>query len=182
MATHYTLPNRPLSIWKSPSLDDSVFAMTISKIEVRGEETPDGTLFHFHLALVGEDGDFIRLDNAPSYTDMSCPMRGLLRVDYDGLLGAPPPEPEVFVAVVREGTDATTLCRYLLDQDKVEQYIFTDSGHGCRHWCATVLSRLADAGFVDQEIGDIFAAYEEREVQKFGDKFPMPRITGTFYD
>jgi hypothetical protein len=98
--------------------------MTISKIEVRGEETPDGTLFHFHLAPVGEDGDFIRLDNAPSYTDMSCPMRGLLRVDYDGLLGAPPPEPEVFVAVVREGTDATTLCRYLLDQDKVEQYMY----------------------------------------------------------
>ena len=59
---------------------------------------------------------------------------------------------------------------------------FTDSGHGCRHWCATALSRLADAGFVDQDISDIFVAYEEREVRKLGDKFPMPRITGTFYD
>lgn len=98
--------------------------MTISKIEVRGEETPEGTLFHFHLALVGEDGDFIRLDNAPSCTDMSCPMRGLLRVEYDGLPWAPPPEPEVFVALVREGIDAATLCRHLLDQCKVEQYMY----------------------------------------------------------
>lgn len=183
MATQtYTLPNKPLSIWKSRSLDDSVFAMTISKIEVRGEITPDGTLFHFHLALVGEDGAFIRLDNAPSYTDMSCPMRGLLRIEYNGLPWAPTPEPEVLVAPVREGTDAATLCRYLLDQHKVDQYIFTDSGHGCRHWCATALSRLADAGFVDQEISDLFVAYEEREVRKLGDKFPMPRMTGTFYD
>ena len=98
--------------------------MTISKIEVRDEETPDGSLFHFHLALVGEDGAFIRLDNAPSYTDMSCPMRGLLRVEYNGLPWTPPSEPEVFGALVREGTDAATLCRYLLDQRKVEQYMY----------------------------------------------------------
>ena len=98
--------------------------MTISKIEVRGEETPDDSLYHFHLALVGEDGAFIRLDNAPSYTDMSCPMRGLLRVEYNGLPWSLPLEPEVFVALVREGTDAATLCRYLLDERKVEQYMY----------------------------------------------------------
>lgn len=58
---------------------------------------------------------------------------------------------------------------------------FDDPGAGCRHWCATVMEKLAEEGIIEAGVNDRFEAYERKEHDEHGDAFPMPRIKGVFY-
>ena len=59
---------------------------------------------------------------------------------------------------------------------------FDVCGRGCRHWCAVLLETLAEGGFVDADVGELFRKYEQDLAEKFGEMVPMPRIVGSFYD
>ncbi|KAL5500847.1 hypothetical protein ACEPAH_9234 [Sanghuangporus vaninii] len=72
--------------------------------------------------------------------------------------------------------DGIAVIKYSLDR-----YIFTDSVQGCRHWCASVLERLAQEQLIPVGIPHEFADYEVEEHRRFGSIFPLPRIMGTFY-
>ena len=57
---------------------------------------------------------------------------------------------------------------------------FNGIAQGCRHWCATVLEKLALGGYVDSNISRAYALHEIASSQKYGEMFPMPRIKGIF--
>ncbi|KAF9473104.1 hypothetical protein BDN70DRAFT_412774 [Pholiota conissans] len=47
----------------------------------------------------------------------------------------------------------------IFDQGGLDKYTFTDAGHGCRHFCATVLSHLSSAGIIeDAGVGETSSA------------------------
>ncbi|EPQ60154.1 hypothetical protein GLOTRDRAFT_67547 [Gloeophyllum trabeum ATCC 11539] len=161
--------------------------MPVSRISVRGTETPDGEVFHFILALVApkdEHGEerCITLNNSPSYTDPNHLMRGVLVMEYHESVKSVSRALDPLDVDVRSKVTAATLCHFLFDEHHVEQYEFNENGQGCRHWCATVLEKLAEGGFVREDIGQLFQQFEKEHHAKWGSKFPMPRIVGSYYD
>ena len=57
---------------------------------------------------------------------------------------------------------------------------FTREVQGCRHWCACALEELAVGGFLDATAGRKYEQHERECAHTYGNKFPMPRIEGTF--
>ncbi|KAL5522327.1 hypothetical protein ACEPAF_2184 [Sanghuangporus sanghuang] len=186
----YTLPNRP-SIYSANTLKNypTAFSLPITYLAVAGNETADGNFFHFRLSLVSETPSdheqAVRINIQPSYTDMSCPMRGVALIEH---IMYPFSEDHgnnltPFCVPVSSGTTVATLLRIIFDKYNMDQYVrsFSDAGQGCRHWCASVLERLAREELIDRSVPQEFADYEVQENRKFGSRFPMPRIMGTFY-
>ena len=203
------LAGRTTSIYVGPNLKSHLRhnpekpgALHISSIVVVGNATPDGQFFHFHLSMVaqGEDpSDSISLNMIPTYDGNR--MYGILEVEYRGELSRVLPDAITFeVALPASKVTAATLCRCLLTTHHLDRYecvsvtlplrfSFTHSferfnldGQGCRHWCATALENLAETGFIDVDVGKKFQEFEEDEARKWGTKFPMPRIKGTFHN
>ncbi|KAL5512329.1 hypothetical protein ACEPAG_3321 [Sanghuangporus baumii] len=186
----YTLPDRP-SIYSADTLKNypTAFSLPITYLAVVGNETADGNFFHFRLSAISETPtdheQAVRINMQPSYTDMSCPMRGVALIEH---ITYPISEDHgndltPFCVQVSSGTTVATLLRIIFDKYNMDQYVrsFNDAGQGCRHWCASVLERLAQEELIDPSVPQKFADYEVQENRKFGSKFPMPRIMGTFY-
>jgi len=171
-------------------VNPELFHMPVSSVSIRGIEIPDGQVFHFILALLSPSDEqsvqcSITLNNSPSYTDLNHLMRGVLLVEYhrddaaDYLDGNTAPS---FVTPLVPGTTAATICNYLLNEHVFERYDFNENGQGCRHWCAVALHKLAEAGFVEADVGRRFEQFEKEQHAVWGPKFPMPRIRGSFYE
>ncbi|TFK51616.1 hypothetical protein OE88DRAFT_1807578 [Heliocybe sulcata] len=187
----YALPRRKTifpvgEIKANPNLFDA----PLTSISIRGTEIPDGKVFHFILALIlpaDEQGRrrSITLNNSPSYTDPNNLMRGVLLVEYhkdDDVDYVDANTAPSFVMSLSPGATAASVCNYLLTEHSFEKYDFNTDGQGCRHWCATALQKLAKAAFLDSDFETRFERWETDQNAKFGSKFPMPRITGSFYD
>ncbi|KAL5480197.1 hypothetical protein ACEPAI_1467 [Sanghuangporus weigelae] len=158
--------------------------MPISYLAVVGTPNAFGKVFHFRLYLVsrlpGAREASILIDMRPFLTG-SRSMDGIAVVKYvpyaySRNIGTMP-----FLVPATPGISAGTFLEIIFTRYSLNQYIFTDSVQGCRHWCASVLERLAQERLVPVGIPQEFADYEVEEHRRFGSKFPLPRITGTFY-
>ncbi|KZT04900.1 uncharacterized protein LAESUDRAFT_246299 [Laetiporus sulphureus 93-53] len=67
-----------------------------------------------------------------------------------------------------------------LREKGMSRFRFDETGSGCRHWCGTVLERLADVGVVDSETRDAFEVCVADQRVYNADRYPLLR-RGTFY-
>ncbi|KAL5500851.1 hypothetical protein ACEPAH_9238 [Sanghuangporus vaninii] len=179
----YTLPSRPtIYVTSSVKSKPDVFLMPVDKLAIVGTENSDGKFFHFRLSFYRESTkESVRIDMQPSYTDMSCPMRGVALIEYRKYPFSKKFGPEPFVKLLVAGETVGTLLNVIFNKHNMDQYIFNDEGQGCRHWCACVLEKLVEDQLVAHSVPQDFADYEIQEYAKFGSKFPLPRIKGNFY-
>jgi len=183
--TTYSLPNRP-TIVQTSEFKSNIGALEkpVSYIAVAGTENPDGKFFHFRLSMVQDMKRVtsFRLDMRPSYTDMAHPMRGVLLVEHKEYGTSNSPGTDDFEIKVRPGTTPAMLFETLFNENHFDKYDLSEDGAGCRHWCARVLEKFGEKGFVDAKVGDLFKQYEQAEAQKWGTMVIMPRAEGQFYN
>ncbi|KAJ3973170.1 hypothetical protein EV361DRAFT_83117 [Lentinula raphanica] len=161
--------------------DHSPLNKKISSVNVVGIPTADGKNFHFHIALLAEDQTSVHYDATPGYTDPAHLMRTNLLIGYetDTLASST----DIFCMPMMTSSSHTTaadICKQIIDS-KVYQHDFDEQGNGCRHWCATVLEKLAESGIVQSDVSALYQDWELEQYRKFGDRIPMPRICGMFY-
>jgi len=182
-ASVYVGPNLKSQLRQNP---EKLAVLHMSSIVIIGNSTPDGQFFHFHLLMVaqGDPSDSISLNMIPTYDGNR--MHGILELEYLGEPCQILPDAVTFKVELSTSKDpyvtAEKLCHCLLTMHHLDRYEFNLDGQGCRHWCATALEKLAEVSFIDVEVGEKFQEFEEEEARKWGTKFPMPRIKGTFHN
>ncbi|KAF9476433.1 hypothetical protein BDN70DRAFT_897335 [Pholiota conissans] len=187
----YSLPISHLAVIPTPTGDVFHFALGLI-IDADSGTEKDGKY---------EQRMCIHLDASSSYTDPSSLTRGVISIDYRPspvLLpflsrssslsnssstmiftqnlsneGASEPTLAPFVVTLRAGTRVHDIFECIFDKGGLDKYIFTDAGHGFRHFCATVLSHLSSAGIIeDAGVGETFEHYEEDGARVFWRKEP----------
>ncbi|KAF9476449.1 hypothetical protein BDN70DRAFT_923289 [Pholiota conissans] len=185
----YSLPISYLAVIPTPTGDVFHFTLGLIIDADSGTEKDDKD----------EQRMCIHLDASPSYTGPSILTRGVVSIDYrpspvflpflfrssslsnssstmismqdPSNKGASEPTLAPFVVALRAGMQVRVIFKCIFDQGGLDKYIFTDAGHGFRHFCATVLSDLSSAGIVeDAGVGETFEHYEEDGARVFGEK------------
>ncbi|KAL5512344.1 hypothetical protein ACEPAG_3336 [Sanghuangporus baumii] len=158
--------------------------MLIHYVAVVGTENVHG-VFHFRFSLVSQKSntefESVRIDMQPDFREPDFSMRGFAQIEYKPYSFSWNSGPRPFVKPVRPGMTVGMLLNIIFDRHELDKYIFVQPGLGCRHWCACVLDRLAGDGVIDANVSQEFANREIEEHGRFGWKFPMPRIMGSFY-
>ncbi|KAJ3835395.1 hypothetical protein F5878DRAFT_543265 [Lentinula raphanica] len=140
------------------------------------------SVFHFRLSFVLVDGTAIRLDPRPAYNSLALPMRAYIKIEYKAYAWSRTAGTDAFITPVRGQPTCYQICKNLFETYKINQYEFDQYGRGCRHWCGTVVQCLAACAYLqDTAVDRTFVNWEISQYQKFGGRFPMPRIQGTFY-
>ncbi|KAF8825204.1 hypothetical protein HHX47_DHR7000086 [Lentinula edodes] len=178
----YTFPKNVFlshDLRHNPDLFDAI----ITSVVVTGTPTNDGKTFHFCLSLVtSNESSAIRFDPTPSYTDPVHPMRTNLVLEWKKVsIDSNTRDTDLFKVPVLRNDTAGVLCMQLFNDFKVNQYDFDDQGRGCRHWCAAIFDILASLGITLPKTSLDFENWENKQYEKFGDMFHMPRSCGTFY-
>ncbi|KAA1468387.1 hypothetical protein DENSPDRAFT_833665 [Dentipellis sp. KUC8613] len=180
------LPKRSsIFVFKDVSAEN--YSLPVNKVAIVGTFT--GDVYHFQLYLVNSSADrSIRLDSHPSFTDMSDPNAGVVVIDHAPYMTpvaaeAVPPytTTDAFECTVTDAIDANGIFDLIFNKKARDRYRFSDDGKGCRHWCATVIGDLEEAGLIAGDTVTRFERWEIEQASKLGATFPMPRIKGEFF-
>ncbi|KAI0309253.1 hypothetical protein OF83DRAFT_1159007 [Amylostereum chailletii] len=175
------LPARS-SIMMLKSLTETDADKLVGKIVVIGSYA--NGVYHFRMSLVDVDANkSVRLDMFPSYMDLSDPALGTMIIERrqdaaysDEHVTVP------FQATLTQAASVRTILMLLFSDNARDKYRFNNEGQGCRHWCATLVGDLEQAGLLSSGAVHAFEQWEiEQEAALGTTAFPMPRIRGQFY-
>ncbi|KAK0229499.1 hypothetical protein EDD85DRAFT_130438 [Armillaria nabsnona] len=184
----YTLPNRA-SISCTTELRLYLDTLEVDGIAIVG--TSNGHAYHFQVFIYNcALGCSLSFDCKPTYEapdpDKACVAVGFNTYTWtksrSALPGEIPPSTGPFNARFQTSTKVWKICDALFDNLKRDRYRF-NSGMGCRHWCATILSDLEAHGYVSSGTAMNFESWEQAKYIELGAAvFFLPRIQGDFYD
>ncbi|KAK7692113.1 hypothetical protein QCA50_003732 [Cerrena zonata] len=69
----------------------------------------------------------------------------------------------------------------LFIEKRLDKYIYTDTGSGCRWWCTTVLEKLEEAQLIPKGSTTDFLEWVNAKAHELPSKIPMPVRKGQFY-
>ncbi|KAK0452090.1 uncharacterized protein EV420DRAFT_691558 [Desarmillaria tabescens] len=184
----YALPNRA-SISSTSELRLQLNTFEVDGVALVG--ISNGHTYHFQVFIYNRALDCsVSLNCNPSY-DFRDPDQARVDIDFktsaytqfeDITPGRIPPSTGLFDVSLKASTQVWKIFNVLFDTLKRDQYRF-NSGLGCRHWCATILSDLETHGYVSPGDTMKFEIWEGAKHAEFGAAvFFLPRIQGDFFD
>ena len=137
--------------------------------------TSDTNVFHWHIYF-SFDGQSVLFDIIPGAD---------LRTGVLMVMSQEVPRTTCLDALeyVAQPTSQYTIQNYIkfFIDNRLDKYIYDESGSGCRWWCTTVLGKLEEAGLVSSGTKASFLSWVADQAQQLPLKIPMLVRKGEFY-